>query len=721
MPLTLLLILRINQPFALQEISFFWGLSGIFLLAGIPFFLGGIAITLALTLRANDAGRIYGADLVGAACGALVTVPLAGLLPVPYAILVAALLLAVIPLVLNEGLSRSGRFLLASIACLCIAGAFMADQSHGLLQVSHAKGREQKNLFEKWNAFSRVTVKEAIPFRGWARTKRNSSIDIPDQLQIQIDAWGKTPITRFDGADITPIEFLKYDITALPFFLVTPRQVLNIGAGGGKDVLTALAFDTEEITAVELNPIIVENIMLDKYSEFSGNLFRHPRVRPVVDEGRGFLRTTSKQFDIIQLSLTHTFSGALAGALSLTENNIYTVESFKEMIDRLSPGGLLTVTYLDEGTKNSRLTLQGGTRIAGIASAALQRLGIEEPQQHMLAATHQRKKNKGIKFINVMVSKTPLNTETVEKFHRLSQNLGFTVALSPLQSADSNIQQIVDPKQRSSFLLSYPLDLSPTTDNRPFFLYQNKLGDISDIISDFMKEPHIREGMSVLVATLAISLIGVMALLVLPILFFAHRDLKIRQPALVSWLAYFSCLGIGFMLVEITMLQQLVLLLSHPIHTLAISLTVLLFTTGLGSLLVSRFSRGWIERYGGLLMLAVAATLLLYLVIYNQWVELFIGSGLPLRIVATVLLIAPVGLMLGMPMPMAIRRISQADAGLIPWGWALNGAASVLGSGLAMALSLHFGYRVTLLASVSLYVIAAGFFLLAVRTQKTVT
>jgi len=271
-------------------------------------------------------------------------------------------------------------------------------------------------------------------------------------LQIQIDAWGKTPITRFDGADIAPIEFLKYDITALPFFLVTPRQVLNIGAGGGKDVLTALAFDAKEITAVELNPIIVNDIMLDKYSEFSGNLFRHPRVRPVVDEGRGFLRSTAKQFDIIQLSLTHTFSGALAGALSLTENNIYTVESFKEMIDHLSPGGLMTVTYLDEGTRNSRLTMQGGTRIAGIASAALEHMGIEEPQQHMLVATHQLKKNKGIKFINVMVSKTSLATETVEKFHRLSQDLGFTVALSPLQSSDRTMQQIVDPKQRSSFL-----------------------------------------------------------------------------------------------------------------------------------------------------------------------------------------------------------------------------------------------------------------------------
>ena len=133
----------------------------------------------------------------------------------------------------------------------------------------------------------------------------------------------------------------------------------------------------------------------------------------------------------------------------------------------------------------------------------------------------------------------------------------------------------------------------------------------------------------------------------------------------------------------------------------------------------TRFSSNWIKRYGWLVLIAVAVTLLLYLICYSRWIELFIGTGLTLRIVATVLLIAPVGFMLGMPMPMAMRRINQADAGLIPWGWSINGAASVLGSGLAMALSLHYGYRVTLAASVSIYIIAAGFFMLASRKQPT--
>jgi len=173
------------------------------------------------------------------------------------------------------------------------------------------------------------------------------------------------------------------------------------------------------------------------------------------------------------------------------------------------------------------------------------------------------------------------------------------------------------------------------------------------------------------------------------------------------------------MLVEITLLQQLVLLLSHPIYTLSVSLTVLLLATGMGSLLTVRFPAGWIERYGGMVLLMVAATLLLYLAIHDLWIKIFIGTGFPLRIIATVLLIAPVGFMMGMPMPMVIRRISQSDTGLIPWGWAINGAASVLGSVLAMALALHFGYRLTLLASIFLYLIAAAFFLLANKRMKT--
>jgi hypothetical protein len=171
------------------------------------------------------------------------------------------------------------------------------------------------------------------------------------------------------------------------------------------------------------------------------------------------------------------------------------------------------------------------------------------------------------------------------------------------------------------------------------------------------------------------------------------------------------------MLVEITLLQQFVLLLSHPIYTLAVSLTTLLLSSAIGSYLVTRLPLKWSERNGGLILFMTAVILLFYLGIYYWWIELFVGRHLLLRILATVLVIMPIGLLLGMPMPLAIRRISQTETGIIPWGWALNGGASVFGSGLAMGLSLHFGYRVTLLTGVFIYIIAACLFTAGNRMQ----
>ena len=173
------------------------------------------------------------------------------------------------------------------------------------------------------------------------------------------------------------------------------------------------------------------------------------------------------------------------------------------------------------------------------------------------------------------------------------------------------------------------------------------------------------------------------------------------------------------MLVEITLLQQFVFLLGHPIYTLVISLTVLLIATAIGSSLVAG-SPDRKRPSGGLCLLAVALALLVYLGIYDWWIHLFVGQALWLRVLATVVVIAPIGILLGMPMPLAIQRISRDDAGLVPWGWAMNGGSSVLGSGLAMALSIHYGYRVTLLVSVGVYVIAAGFFWLGARGRPVV-
>ena len=196
------------------------------------------------------------------------------------------------------------------------------------------------------------------------------------QLMLMIDATAGTVMTAYDG-DPQTVEHLKYDLTNLVHYL-RGGKVLVIGAGGGRDILSALAFGQESVVAVEMNGATL-GVAYDEFADYTGNLADDPRVTLVHDEARSWLARTETSFDVIQLSLTDTWAATAAGAFVLAENSLYTVEAWRLLLGRLTDAGVATCSrwYFQERPGEIY-------RLVALAARALADLGVEDPRRHML-------------------------------------------------------------------------------------------------------------------------------------------------------------------------------------------------------------------------------------------------------------------------------------------------------------------------------------------------
>ncbi len=327
-------------------------------LAALPFFTGGLVLTLAISRMSGRINAVYASDLIGAAAGCLVLIPLLDRVGAPGVVLTAA------ALALTAGVlfaSRASRLRFATVGGTIMAVA-LAGQLSGVavFDVGEAKGHVgDQVLFTKWNSFSRIGVYE--------RTHDNWSLSptftgtVPHTRYMDIDAAASTPILQVTP-DLSNVQYLKYELTAVAYRLKPPGfSALVIGPGGGRDLVSALVFGAGHVDGVEINPIIANDVMRDQFREFSGGIYTHPRVRIAVDDGRSFVRGSTDRYDIIQASLVDTWAATAAGAYTLTENTLYTVEAFNDYLDHLTDDGIVTMTrWVIDGLRLVSLAQEAG-------------------------------------------------------------------------------------------------------------------------------------------------------------------------------------------------------------------------------------------------------------------------------------------------------------------------------------------------------------------------
>ena len=588
-------------------------------------------------------------------------------------------------------------------ALAAVTGLVVLNAETAAVRVRFAKGRvEFQNLFEGWNSFSRIAV---LPRRGardnayaWGLSPLYTG-PVGEQLALDIDSLAGTPLVKFDGDLQSPgLEHLRHDVTALGYALRGGRKTLVIGPGGGRDVLTALTFGSTNVTAVELNPIIVD-VVNKHFGDFTGRLYQRPEVHLTIDDGRHFVRSTPQSFGLIQLALVDTWASTAAGAFALSENTLYTREAFSDYLSHLEPDGVLTVTRWLESPPRETL------RVVSLARAALQEAGVSDVRRNILVAGTPPLR-RGHRFASVVVSRRPFTDAEIDAARTFIENLGFEVLYLPGTPRDPIFSELITTTDMPGFLERYDLDVSPTSDDRPFFFNSVKP---ADFLRPWQEKPG-RMGVQLL-ARLVVIIALLVALFIFVPLYLRRRTALTAVAASARWstLAYFGALGAGFMLIEVSLISKFVLFLGHPIYALTVVLCSLLISAGLGSYWSGRHVSEGHAALRRVILTALAAIALLYVILDVVFTRMLVDASFATAAILTVATLAPVGFLMGMPFPLGLRLLDRAGpqwAQLVPWVWGINGATSVLGSVLAIAIAINCGFRVTLLVGLCVYGVA---------------
>lgn len=695
----------------------------------IPFFFSGIVVSLALTRSPFPIGRVYGWDLLGAASGCLGALVLLNATDGPSVVLFIAAMSAVAaicfarsgvgvapaPLPPGAGLLQK-RGLIALV--LAAAALLNGQTSHGL-QPLVVKGRFEAGdsyLFRRWNTFSRVVVQPGYSWYpdlwGPSPLYGESAARIRiEQRWLNIDGDAGTVATRFDG-DFAPLEYLKYDVTTLAYHLPGRTRAAVVGVGGGRDILSAAVFGSRDITAVELNPTFVQLLTTEPgFADFT-HLERIQGLKLFVDEGRSWFARTDQRFDTIQMSLIDTWAATGAGAYSLSENGLYTVEAWKTFIGRLSDRGVYTVSrWFNASDPNET------GRMLSLAVAALFDMGVTAPDRHIFMAA-----SGGI--ATIVVARQPFSEADLAALHAATMKYEYQELVVPGSSATyPTLNAIANAPSRETLeaiTSAGDFDLTPATDDRPFFFNQlpltKPLGLLAFIRERQADNPNgVRSGNLDATLTLVILFVVALALVLVAIVVpLRHATSDVGRGLVMAGTSYFLLIGIGFMMVEIGILQRMSVFLGHPVYSLSISLFALILTTGAGSLL----SDVWVLNTRTRL-LTWAAAIGLYVASLPYWLPPALlaveSASLPVRAAVCVGVIAPAGVLMGFAFPTGMRLVLARDARPAPWFWGINGAAGVLASVTAVTLSIALGISATLIAGALCYLllIPAAFAMLA--------
>ena len=675
-------------------------LTVLYLSAAIPFLLTGVLFSVVFARETRTITRLYGADLLGGAFACLSVVPLLNWIGGPNAILFAAIVMALAGLVWADARrARNVTGVIAAVLVLLIA----VNHSGRLIDVIYAKGifRDKSWVeFARWNAISRVEV------------DRQGD----DGKAIVIDADASTYIMNVDPHAWQGTLWQKNLMASPPALANVLRphgEFAIIGPGGGVDVLRAVANGSPSVTGIEINPIIANSIMRDRYAEYSYHLYERPEVHLHVTDGRSFVRNAKQEFDVVQMTLVDTWASTAAGAFALSENSLYTVDAFREYFEHLNPDGMIAITRWEFRQPREAL------RVVSVAIEALHQLGVQNPAKHFIVVSEGDLDEDGIPVV-VLAKKSPFTPEEEAAVKAHIESTEDLVALyTPSAPGQNPFSALIAGNDPRAFARDYAYNVAPVDDNAPFFFFTLKTDQVlHDGGLQRGIDWKVNLGVVVLGIVFAISLVAVVVFLVGPM---ALRDGR-RQRALP--LLYFVAVGLGYILVEIAFIQRFVLFLGHPTYALTVVIFLLLLSSGAGSLLSRRWlanaARGWIP----------LAILVLGIALYTWGLTSLLTSliGLPffVKLVVSAVVLVPLGFAMGMPFPTGLRAIANSAAVELPacelgepansddnaveWAWAMNAASSVLGSVLAMVIAIHFGLNITVACGAAAYLLSLMLF-----------
>jgi SAM-dependent methyltransferase len=678
----------------------------------IPYFFAGVALSLVFTTGVERIGTLYGIDLLGSAAGWYLFYLFIEPLGAPRALMVACVLAASSGILLSFGMSGSGGrkplVAIASVVLIAASVPFADDIIAAAPAPTKSLAQKLGDLYPgahivstRWTPISRIDVLEAD-----VSTDDFLPQKVPGNIMKMMTADGDANTWAFRHPDVRkplppaqPEEYSTYH-EAFLVKATPPKDVLIIGPGGGNEVFVAYQMGASSITAIELNPAMLD-VTKRLFADFTGNLYETSKARAFVSEGRSYVRSHGGDYDLIQMSGVDTWAALSSGAYVLSENFLYTVEAIQEYYKHLRPDGILSV---------GRFTLdppRESLRLVSIAFQALKELGVEHPEQQIMAASW------GNPFLGrLLVKRSPFTPDEVKRHADGVKRAGDggTVYYAPGMIGDNPYSELVQAYaagRETTFFRDYQYDVTPVYDDKPFFFEYYKWSRLFHDMTQTGEGGQIGAnrpvGLMVLGGLLAQVSVLVLAFIYAPLSVFNRAGTRI--PRWSSIVLYFSCLGFGYMFVEIGLMQRFVLFLAHPAYSIPVVLGTLLLSSGAGSLVALRLPWPAPQRMR-IVLLTLGAVLVLLLLVLRPAFNAGLGLPFGVRVAISVAILAPVGFMMGMPFPLGISAVSKLGPHVVPWAWGINGGTSVLGSVLAIVVAMGTGFTWVLVLSAATYVLA---------------
>jgi hypothetical protein len=667
------------------------------------FFFCGLAVGLLLAAFPHSAGRTYAANMIGSALGCIVALLSPNVLGGEGTVVLSAglaVLAGVVSLMGGKGtenIIRKGQKWLFAGLCsgaLLFSGLDCASRLNGRtlfpfleLRLSPYKGLSYAMQYpgarlvsQHWNATSRVDVVHRAGIRSLPGLSYRYLKLPPIEDGLLVDGDELSPIVLAESN----LDFAAYLPGALAYQLHPQAKALILEPRGGLDILTALQGGAQQVTAVELNPLIVQ---------MAASIYQRPDVHTVIDSGRSYLRNSLENFDVEVLSLANSYHPVRSGAYSLAEDYRYTVEAFQDALTHLKPDGLLVVTRWLQTPPSECL------RTFALAVTALERANLS-PSERIVAY-------RGYNTVTFLVKNDGFTSQELAIVREFAASRAFDLVYTPgLRPEETNVYNILPEPvyfqaftkllqitQRQAFYSTYVFDVRPPTDDHPFFGHYFKWSQARDVLAEMGKtwQPFGGAGYFVILFLLLLVVVLSVLLVLLPAAIFQLRETRtgttIAGSLFYTYLLYFAWIGFAYLLIEIPLLQSFILYLGHPAYAMSGVLFSLLLFSGLGS------------RFGVRIQLRnCLAILVVVLVVLPILLPLLINRslGFPLagRFILSVLVLAPVGFLMGIPFPGGIAWLLAGEqrTGLVPWAWGVNGAASVVSAVLAALLALSFGF-----------------------------
>uniref|UniRef100_UPI004055ED64 spermine/spermidine synthase domain-containing protein n=1 Tax=Candidatus Electronema sp. TaxID=2698783 RepID=UPI004055ED64 len=687
--------------------------AAMYLLLSAPFFLSGLFFTIIFSAYSKDIQRLYFWDLAGAALGCLILIPF-----LPHIGPAGALFLGGGLCWITAGLLAESRLWPKLLPLMGIAAAaiplvksFTADNSadryfefrhhvskRGVLESFAAETVE----ISRWDPISKIDVintggAKHIAYDGGTQSSFIYPFD-GDYARLRA-ALPDATTSNFGGQNVYLSHWLKRD---------SGQEVLIIGAAGGQETKAALTFGAKHVDAVELVGFVVK-IGKELYKDFNGGIFTDPRVTTHVDEGRSFLRASDKHYDIIQIYSNHTSSSIAAGSGAMATSYLQTAEAYTEYFQRLKPDGILHINH------------HVYPRMVTTAAKAWKDMGRTDFRRHVLV--FQAKDGVRDNLPTLLIRMTPWTEAEVVQLRTWFR--GHTrLAEDPFQPEQSMLSdEFYSGELSKATAALVPFRVTAATDNRPYFNFLRKRWDRYNrsypeqhmdystaalLSSQYLSDRVVPNDLEHLVIVSAASLLFALIFVLVPLLF--SKAGRTRWPGKLASLGYFSCLGGGFIIVELVFIQIFMKLIGFPLHTYSAVVFAMLIAAALGSLCSGKMGispqQRWLLPFAGTIL-----SVLLFIAVYPAYFSHFLAFSIWGRVAAAVLLILPAGFFMGMCFPLGILAVSRQPEGAVAWAWGMNGLFTVIGGIASVLISIYLGFNLTLLAAVLIYALALVLFM----------